>query len=867
VHVTPTARSAVAISVVAGLIMSAGITVPARAGGGVEWIGLGDGRSWKDPDNWRGKQTPTSNDSVVFPLGGNVDLAGPVKIKGLETGGQLTTLSHGSLTVETTAAIGGNLSLTGVPLTLLGPTFVPAGRVLETDRELTNVGTLTVSGQVTIGQADPTPIRAVNQGTIEISSGGLLTSGGSRWEDHRLINAGTLQVGPGSNSGGPARVQSLGIDLGGELLVPSGATLRFSDDGLPVRIMPGLSIAGAGTTEFANGGPASGPGTIWPPKIELPAGHTLSVARQAYVGTAGPTTIAGQGKFDFNGGSIFGALNTTVSTHIGGVSLIRGPMNLSGSTTIDGELYLEEDDDPATPSTTIINSGSLLLKSGTHFKERSAIDLKALKNHGRLEVKFGQRADLHNIDLVNSGTVKLGGTLEVEAYAQSAGRLVLASGRLDANRNGAVLGAGTIEGTGTIDGSLSHRGTLSPGTPSKAGNLTVNGALTQTSTAITDITLISKSKADKIVIKQPGNTIAGTLRIRGKSSYLPAKGRKANIIDLPPLSETTRAYSGNFASVEDGTISSLLLNYSPRRISIKVATSCAASGVESLDDFYGAIRCFEKVFPKRKPAEILSMVRQLYYGAPWSSANTNSMWDYLITCGVEHDNPRPDLSTALDDALAKAPTSVADIDVGHLFTGAEALQCPKKTVGWLGGNAPIDIARVDMPNWEASTWGGDIGSAIGRKVYEERQGKIRPWSYYIGPSGIRADDRDLRGDVDGLALRGLLTGAGCQTTTTPPTMPLSTAIDRFYNQPSDAREARYQCVAQMAGLNLTDGHIADKNAAAERIAPRLADFAKSYLFAIGGYNPIDWEVSEQLLENRAPEAARLFINWLDDRMI
>jgi PKD repeat protein len=90
----------------------------------------------------------------------------------------------------------------------------------------------------------------------------------------------------------------------------------------------------------------------------------------------------------------------------------------------------------------------------------------------------------------------------------------------------------------------------------------------------------------------------------------------------------------------------------------------AQSGLE----YAWLISCVEHALPSETPRQILSTMRQFYYGKPWSVANKNPNWSAIIPCGLDLPDPTPALSPQLRAALKGAPDSVAEGDVAHIST-------------------------------------------------------------------------------------------------------------------------------------------------------------------------------------------------------
>jgi hypothetical protein len=94
----------------------------------------------------------------------------------------------------------------------------------------------------------------------------------------------------------------------------------------------------------------------------------------------------------------------------------------------------------------------------------------------------------------------------------------------------------------------------------------------------------------------------------------------------------------------------------------------------SISSYIGLVRCAEQK-TRYHPLQMLAMLRQLYYGKPWSATSTTPLWNKVIPCSPDLGKPDTKLGTTLYDAL-RASVNVDGADMGHVFTGLEASVCP-----------------------------------------------------------------------------------------------------------------------------------------------------------------------------------------------
>lgn len=296
-----------------------------------------------------------------------------------------------------------------------------------------------------------------------------------------------------------------------------------------------------------------------------------------------------------------------------------------------------------------------------------------------------------------------------------------------------------------------------------------------------------------------------------------------------------------------------------------------ATTAGSIGDYLSLVLCAESLFPSFSPREMLSLLRQLYYGnEAWSRTRTR-FWENVIPCGLSLADPRPTLGAPLFDSLRRSQV-VAGVDIGHVFTGLEAMVCPSASVEL---ETPGPNAMVAISNEAFATWGGDLGSAAARKVHDEVDlSTINPWSTYFGTAGSPASHEDLEGDIDSFAIRAGLSGSSCAATplTTLPTLsdPVSKMLLDYYDATpaAGAHRADYaRCVVQALGGRVVGRRITNKADVVDAIRPGVESFARTFylglvtvpLFAIG--------VTEaMLLFSYSHEACELFVDWLESKL-
>ena len=330
---------------------------------------------------------------------------------------------------------------------------------------------------------------------------------------------------------------------------------------------------------------------------------------------------------------------------------------------------------------------------------------------------------------------------------------------------------------------------------------------------------------------------------RHPERFVTPPDRDGRFISSAEPSAVYSAISKEWLEIRDKVVRPLLEDARLRPV-VTVPTS----PVTTMADYIDLVACAERRFPSENPLRILSLLRQLYYGAEVWSRTSNRVWRDIIRCGLDVNALRNRLDARLFNALQTSQT-VAGTDVGHLFTGLESMVCPTPTVQV---NVPAlgMLPRrpyVNMPNWEFASWGGDLGSAVALRAFEHRcrepQGALpcvglaNPaiWRNYIGPNGKGANDADLNGDIDsyaiGAGLTAFLPGNRIQPIQTLP-QPLSSIMRDYYLNLNSAfgrrRMDRFRFFTQHLGCLISAGRITNRPVVQRKVGERVANFAWAF---------------------------------------
>jgi hypothetical protein len=240
------------------------------------------------------------------------------------------------------------------------------------------------------------------------------------------------------------------------------------------------------------------------------------------------------------------------------------------------------------------------------------------------------------------------------------------------------------------------------------------------------------------------------------------------------------------------------------------------------------VQALESAHPDNSPREILAMLRQFYYGRPWSK-RTTAQWEDVLPESPEMPDPRSGPSADLYRALRKSQV-VENTDLGHLFAGLEALLHPTRYVEF---RIPGPNYVVEMPNTEFANWGGDLGSAAGQAVADqEMRPPARSDDYYFA---TRVSPADMAGNIDAFVIHaaarelgGLesILGEGDRSANG---RPLSAILTDYYLMPEGplgrARGARYRVYLNCIGATVVGRTIANRADLLMPMARRVSSFA------------------------------------------
>ena len=298
------------------------------------------------------------------------------------------------------------------------------------------------------------------------------------------------------------------------------------------------------------------------------------------------------------------------------------------------------------------------------------------------------------------------------------------------------------------------------------------------------------------------------------------------------------------------------------------------------------VRELEKQFPDKNSLDMLAMLRQAYYGKPWS-VDTTPQWSDVIPVGGNPGNPTSRIGSgpgSLFEAL-KASQEVAGTDMGHVFAGLQAFFHQTTDVALtqeILGQSVI-VRTVNMPNTEFATWGGDVGAAAARPVLNDELG--RPVMSDADCFKAEASDQDLEGDLDAYAMvtggggaRGLESMLQAPGTTAPGT-PVSQVIYEYFlgnARLAGARTTKHRDFATSIGGVVSGNRITNRAAVAAAISPRVADFADMFFWgkykgakgtaATAAYMLYGGAAVTLAIVRKTLVMVDLFLDWIEARL-
>ena len=427
--------------------------------------------------------------------------SGKLTLSGLNTYTGTTTISTGTLSVNTISSISGGASSLGAPTIIANGTIVIGGSGIlqytgsgNTSDRIINVssnggtidasgtGTLTLTGGVSIGLSDlvltGTGI-AIESGVIATGSSNLTKNGAGTWTlsgantytQTTTISMGTLKLG----ATGGATNTPLGT-TGGSTSVTSGAVLDLN--GFTLGTAEALTLNGTG---ISNGGALTN-------SSATAAGYSGLITKGSacsIVTNAGNISITNAGSMNGSflltlGGSGNGSISSNISGSNGVTKIGAGIWTLSGSSSYTGATTLSEGTLKAGVINQAFGNGSNVILANT---TGVVLDITGFNNI--------------------IGSLAGGGI--------NGGDVILGAATLTAGNTTSTSYAGVISGTGNISKAGSGTWTLS-GLNTYAGKTTI-------SAGTLSINSIDNVGAANSSLGNPSTVANGTIDISGTGIF------------------------------------------------------------------------------------------------------------------------------------------------------------------------------------------------------------------------------------------------------------------------------------------------------------------------------------------------------------
>jgi len=323
------------------------------------------------------------------------------------------------------------------------------------------------------------------------------------------------------------------------------------------------------------------------------------------------------------------------------------------------------------------------------------------------------------------------------------------------------------------------------------------------------------------------------------------------------------------------------MTLAPRAVSCPPASG---AGVKTLAEYIELVKCAETKTGLGS-RDMLALLRQMYYGKPWSATAQDPNWNFVIPCSPDLGNPKDKLGDDLYNALHNTVT-IEGIDLGHVFVGLESMTCPSSQVVIEKSKFGAGIKlTVDLSNESFATWGGDIGSVAGAFVAcwlmtdDERVTKGKN-DCHQGPTPEsleqyfikrQAPPADLEGDIAPFVMRAAEQGPSCTGSLEQKfeiNHPISAIFTRHFLNRGLAgmmSHDRYKCFTEAIGATVVDGKITNRAALLDKYGPGVFSFAWAYYVNLKKEIPRS-DPTAQLLERNSRAALSLFFDWLQARM-
>jgi len=334
-------------------------------------------------------------------------------------------------------------------------------------------------------------------------------------------------------------------------------------------------------------------------------GNLSNLGKSIAAGTEGATfAFTGTG-FVWSGGTMNGGLGAGLTNT--GLIWVRNGGDLRGKFINNGTLIYERGAGTTLRAAILENNNTIVLQEGRWsrlFEQypnpiRNAGTLRKVSHDANNPTTWISGVDILNSGLIDvqSGAFQLGVFQSTTLLTQIAGETRIHRGAsllggLILEREGMLLQGGTLSGAGRLGCSLVNTaGTIAPGIDAPdqpdlnpLGILTVEGSLRLNRDAIFEVELSgtnnsnpSSPQYDQLVIRGTRRTVelGGTLRVKAREAYRPARGDVFDIILLSAGSTWTRTGQFHTLELDRDTLpcATMVVQYLPDRVRLVAVTA------------------------------------------------------------------------------------------------------------------------------------------------------------------------------------------------------------------------------------------------------------------------------------------------------
>ncbi|HEX9677231.1 choice-of-anchor D domain-containing protein [Nitrososphaera sp.] len=425
------------------------------------WDGGGDGVNWSDADNWDGNIAPADGDVIVIDGDVGVDSVVHLDTNFTLTYGSITINSGDELVIDPTYEL--ILSNSGGTGITNSGTISNSGTITVVNSGIatigiTNSGTISNSGELSVENTGEISTGIVNEGTL--TNFDTLTVANSEISNYAILNIGTItNENSGTLSVENSSLSSTGILNEGTITNFGTITVLNSNGALGFNSVGSEGINNHGT--ITNSGELS---------VENTGEGSTGITNSGTLTNSGTITVVNS---DFSNVGILN-IGTITNENSGTLSVENsGPFTIgignAGTLTNSGTITVLNSSDALGASSIGITNIGTITNSGTLTVSNSSDNALGIRNHdigtitnsGTITVS---NSDFNSLGITNIGTLANSGDITVSNSGVS---------------SFGIFNIGTITNSGTITVSNSgsnSRGILNDGTLANSGDITVSNS-------------------------------------------------------------------------------------------------------------------------------------------------------------------------------------------------------------------------------------------------------------------------------------------------------------------------------------------------------------------------------------------------------